>query len=287
MFVLKTERSFKHVIFIQQTMTKEITDNVEMPMLGLGTWQLTGDACRQSVKNALNIGYRHIDTAYHYGNHKVIGEAIKESEVDRSDIFVTTKIWRDHFTHDLLHEQFSESLDQLDMEYVDLLLAHWPNESVNIEETLGAMQELKEAGKVQAIGVSNFTINLLKDALATDMEVAVNQVEFHPSLNQKELKRFCDKEGITLTAYSPLGRGEDLSLDPVVEIAGNHGVSEAQVIIRWLNQKGLVAIPKASSRKHLKDNFQARELQLSDQEMERIENCDAGNRLLAPAYGPF
>lgn len=268
-------------------MTKEITDNVEMPMLGLGTWQLTGDACRQSVKNALNIGYRHIDTAYHYGNHKVIGEAIKESEVDRSDIFVTTKIWRDHFTHDLLHEQFSESLDQLDMEYVDLLLAHWPNESVNIEETLGAMQELKEAGKVQAIGVSNFTINLLKDALATDMEVAVNQVEFHPSLNQKELKRFCDKEGITLTAYSPLGRGEDLSLDPVVEIAGNHGVSEAQVIIRWLNQKGLVAIPKASSRKHLKDNFQARELQLSDQEMERIENCDAGNRLLAPAYGPF
>jgi diketogulonate reductase-like aldo/keto reductase len=271
-----------------QTQRIQLNDKTAIPRIGLGTWQLTGDEGQASIEKALDIGYRHIDTAYHYHNHQAVGKAVSGSDVDREDIFITTKIWRDHLTEPKLKEQFRESLDQLEMEYVDLLLIHWPNEAVPIKETLKAMQELRQAERVMAIGVSNFTTNLLREAMETGIKPVVNQVEYHPTLVQTELKNFCDSKDITLTAYSPLGHnGRDLELEPVVEIANKKGVSPATVIIRWLIQQGIVAIPKAASRKHQKQNLHAYQIELTDDQMARISDCDENHRIISPDYGPF
>lgn len=258
-----------------------------MPKIGLGTWQLTGNQGYTSVRDALDIGYRHIDTAYYYDNHKVVGRAISDSEVDRDDIFLTTKIWRDHLTQDDLREKLQESLQQLKTDYVDLLLVHWPNQSVPISETLSAMENLQQEEKVRSFGVSNFTKGLLQDAVKASNSTAVNQVEYHPSLNQAGLLDFCRNNDITVTAYSPLGRGQDLKLQSVKEVANTVNAAPSQIIISWLNQKGVVAIPKASSRKHLKQNLQASAITLSQKQMQKIDQCDAGNRLIAPSFGPF
>jgi diketogulonate reductase-like aldo/keto reductase len=234
------------------------------------------------------MGYRHIDTAYHYNNHEVVGEAIAASNVDRDEIFVTTKIWRDHLRKEDLDQQFRESLEQLGMDYVDLLLVHWPNQSVPIRETLQAMHERKQAGRVKAVGVSNFTISLLDEALATGVTPVVNQVEYHPTLVQTNLKEYCENKDITLTAYSPLGHtGRDLQLEPVQEIAKEKEVPPATVIIRWLIQQDIVAIPKAQTKDHQKQNLEAATIKLSSNQMTAIGNCDHGNRLVAPDYGPF
>lgn len=271
-----------------QTQRIELNKNTAIPQIGLGTWQLTGQEGQASIEQALQLGYRHIDTAYHYHNHQTVGRAVAQSEVDREDIFITTKIWRDHLTKPKLKKQFDESLEQLDMEYVDLLLVHWPNDEVPIKETLTAMQNLQEAGSVSAIGVSNFTIDLLQEALATGIKPVVNQVEYHPSLVQTDLKTFCDEHDITITAYSPLGHnGRDLDLEPVVEIANEKRVSPATVVVRWLIQQGIVAIPKAASREHQKQNLQASEITLTDEQMAKITDCNQNNRIISPDYGPF
>ena len=268
--------------------TVNLNNEVAIPKIGLGTWKLTGREGQQAITQAIDMGYRHIDTAYHYNNHEVVGEAVAASDVDREEIFVTTKIWRDHLRKEDLDQQFQASLKQLGMDYVDLLLVHWPNQSVPIGETLQAMQEHKQAGRVQAIGVSNFTISLLDEALATGVTPAVNQVEYHPSLVQADLKEYCENKDITLTAYSPLGHtGRDLQLEPVQEIAKEKEVPPATVIIRWLTQQDIVAIPKAQTQTHQKQNLQAAGIELSLNEMAAIESCDRGSRLVAPDYGPF
>lgn len=266
----------------------QLNETTAIPQIGLGTWKLNGADGKAAIEAAIDTGYRHIDTAYHYNNHQAVGEAVKASAVNRDDLFITTKIWRDHLTEDKLHKQFKESLQQLNMEYVDLLLVHWPNESVPIKETLSAMQALQESGQVKAIGVSNFTQDLLAEAIETEIKPVVNQVEYHPTLVQGELKQYCDKHDITLTAYSPLGHtGRDLQLETIKEIADKKHASPATVILTWLIQQGIVAIPKAKSKKHQKQNLAARELTLSSDEMGQISNCDQGNRLVAPDYGPF
>jgi len=271
-----------------QTPSITLNEQTNIPAIGLGTWKLTGSEGKQAITQAINLGYRHIDTAYHYNNHEVVGEAVAASNVDRDDVFITTKIWRDHLQEDALNQQFRESLEQLGMDYVDLLLVHWPNQSVPIEETLQAMQEHKQAGRVKAIGVSNFTISLLDEALATGVAPAVNQVEYHPTLVQTGLKEYCENKDITLIAYSPLGHtGRDLQLEPIKEIAAQKGVSPATVIIRWLIQQGIVAIPKAQTQAHQKQNLQAVGITLSSEEMTSINNCNQDNRLVAPDYGPF
>jgi 2,5-diketo-D-gluconate reductase B len=271
-----------------KTPTFSLTDDVDIPAIGLGTWKLTGREGQQAITQAIDMGYRHIDTAYHYNNHEVVGEATAASDVDREEIFVTTKIWRDHLQKEGLDQQFRESLEQLGMDYVDLLLVHWPNQSVPITETMSAMQDHKKAGRVKAIGVSNFTIELLEETLDTGVVPAVNQVEYHPSLVQTELKQYCESKDITLTAYSPLGHtGRDLQLEPVQKIAKEKAVSPATVIIRWLIQQGVVAIPKAQTKDHQKQNIKAATIKLSSNQMAAIESCDQGNRLVAPDYGPF
>ncbi|PSO45664.1 MAG: hypothetical protein BRC25_01455 [Parcubacteria group bacterium SW_6_46_9] len=268
--------------------TINLNNEVAIPKIGLGTWKLTGREGRQAITQAIDMGYRHIDTAYHYNNHEVVGEAVAASNVHREEIFVTTKIWRDHLQKEDLDQQFKASLEQLGMKYVDLLLVHWPNQSVPIEETLQAMQEHKQAGRVKAIGVSNFTIELLEEALDIGVVPAVNQVEYHPSLVQADLKQYCENNDITLTAYSPLGHtGRDLQLEPVQEVADRKDVPPATVIIRWLIQQGIVAIPKAQTHTHQKQNLQAAGITLSSEAMTAINNCDQDNRLVAPDYGPF
>lgn len=266
----------------------ELNQNATIPQIGLGTWKLTGRGGKEAIKQAINLGYRHIDTAYHYQNHEAVGAALEESSVTRDEMFVTTKIWRDHLTKNKLNQQFDASLSQLGLNYVDLLLVHWPNQSVPIDKTLQAMGKLKKAGRIKAVGVSNFTKKLLREALQTGINVEVNQVEYHPTLVQQELKRFCDEHGITLTAYSPLGHnGRDLDVQAVIEIANSKGESPATIIVAWLIQQGIVAIPKAASKKHQKQNLQAREIDLSESEIKKIDDCDRNNRIISPDYGPF
>jgi len=258
-----------------------------MPALGFGTWELTGQTCVQAVKKALGIGYRHIDTALMYGNHKEVGQAIKNSGIQREELFITSKVWRDSLTSRGVLNTLNQALKELGCEYLDMYLIHWPNSEVPIKETLGAMQELKEQGLVKAIGVSNFGIQHLKDALATGIQFSNNQVEFHPTFYQKELKEFCDQNNIILTAYSPLGRGEDLNLKIIQNLAEKYSKSSAQVVLNWILKKGIAAIPKASNPEYIQDNFNALQWNLAPKDIILTDELNQKNRIVNPGFNEF
>ena len=258
-----------------------------IPILGFGTWELTGEECLKSTKKSIEVGYRHIDTAAAYKNHKEVGQAIKKSGVNREDLFITSKLWRDNLKKEAVSNALKLTLEELQLDYLDLYLIHWPNLDVPVEETLKAMNELKEQGLVKAIGVSNFTIHRLQESLNTGIQFSVNQVEFHPTLNQKELLIFCKQNNIILTAYSPIGRGEDLKHPVIKELAGKYEKSAAQVILNWEMQKGIVTIPKSSNLEHIKDNFQSLEWDLSQEDVERIDHIDEKNRMVNPDFAEF
>lgn len=245
---------------------------VEIPSIGLGTWRLTGDACVDSVRTALDLGYRHLDTAQEYGNERQVGDALRASDVDREDVFVTTKLGSRNRTYDDVVRSVDESLAKLDTAYVDLLLIHWPNVTTPLRETLAAMNELVDEGKVRHLGVSNFGIDRLSRARElSEHEVATDQVQYNPYWSQTELLDYCRIHGIVLTAYSPLAHGGVLD-DPVLESIGDaHGKSAAQVALRWLvQQANVVTVPKATSRDHLEANLDVFDFELTDREMARI-----------------
>lgn len=267
--------------------TIKLNDTLSLPALGLGTWQLTGETCRQAVKLALKMGYRHIDTAERYGNHLEIAQGIKDSGIARPDFYLTSKIWMDHFTADQVRPTFEQALRELETEYLDLYLMHYPDRSIPYAETLKELQKLKAEGLIKAIGVSNFTIRHLEEALSVGVEIVTNQVEFHPTLTQPDLKKFCDNHGIVLTAYSPLAQGQDLRLPTIQEIAAAHQSTPAQVILAWLRQRDIIAIPKASDEKHLADNFASQKLILEDEEIERINALNTNNRLIIADWSEF
>jgi len=266
----------------------KLNDNLSIPALGFGTWQLEdAKTCIEAVNIALEVGYRHIDTADAYHNHKFIKKALEKSSLKREELFITSKLWRGNYHKNDAIEAGKRALEELGIPYLDLFLIHWPDRTVSLMETLDALMTLKSDGLIKEWGVSNFTIHHLKDIIARGIKVANNQVEFHPSLNQKELKEFCDEQGILLTAYSPIAQGADLKLPTIQEIAKAHNRSESEVILSWLMQKNMVAIPKGSNREHIVDNFNSTTLELTREEMERIDNLNTDNRLIVPEWAEF
>jgi diketogulonate reductase-like aldo/keto reductase len=270
-------------------MMKSIPLNVEasIPVLGLGTWNLLGDECERAVEHALTHGYCHLDTADAYGNHAEVAGGIKASGVKREDIFITTKVWRTDLTHDSLIESAHRLLEELATEYIDLLLIHWPNRDIPIEATLRAMEELRRAGKIRAIGVSNFTEHHLEDALKTGIAVVNNQVEVHPTFNQKELRIFCAARSISVTAYSPLGHGADVNNSLMRELAQKYDKTPAQIALNWVVARGMIAIPKTSRPERIIENLEAIDFEMEERDLERIDNLSQGPRLGNPAFSDF
>lgn len=263
-------------------------DNERVPALGLGTWQLKGDAARTGVVHALDLGYRHIDTAQAYENEAEVGDGLRDADVDRDDVFLTTKIWTGNLRHHDLLRSADDSLRRLKVDYVDLLLLHWPSEEVEMAESLDALQEVQHAGKARHIGVSNYTPSLLREARRLAPGLVCDQVEYHPFLDQSALLEVIREHGMFLTAYSPLARGGVMDDDTLKEIAETHGKSPAQVTLRWLLQQDHVAaIPKASSDKHRTANFDVFDFELSDEEMNRIHGlAREDGRIIDPDFAP-
>jgi 2,5-diketo-D-gluconate reductase B len=260
----------------------------DMPMLGLGTWQNTdADQCAESVRTALDMGYRHVDTAQVYRNEDAVGEGIAAADVDREEVFLATKVWTSNLAPADVRRTTEESLDRLGVDYVDLLYVHWPAEAYVPEETLPAIAELVDDGLVRHAGVSNFEPHHLERA--TDVwgiEPFANQVECHPFLQQEELRAFADGTDMSLVAYSPLARGEVFGHPVLEELAAKHDVSAAQVSLAWLREKGLTAIPKATSEAHIRDNWDSLALDLDDEDVARIDDIDRTDRQIHPDFAP-
>ena len=245
---------------------------VDVPALGLGTWRLAGEDCRRAVETALSVGNRHVDTAQAYGNEREVGDAIAASDVDREALFLTTKLVNGNRAYDDVLRSTEESLAKLGTSYLDCLLIHNPFQREPVEETLRAMDELVDAGKVRHIGVSNFGVDRLHAAReAADHELLTDQVQFNPYWDQSALLDYCEIHDLVLTAYSPLGHGGVLD-DPVLaEVGERYGRSPAQVAIRWcLQHPNVAVIPKATSREHIAANREVFDFELSDAEVERI-----------------
>jgi 2,5-diketo-D-gluconate reductase B len=257
-----------------------------VPGLGFGTNGLTGNGCKEAVKDALEIGYRQIDTAESYDNEEDVGRALRESPIARDRIFLTTKVWYDKLRHDDFLAAANASLRRLGTDYVDLLLIHWPNSSLPLQEPLDALMELKQEGKARHIGVSNFTPSLLEEALE-HAPVICDQVEYHPHLSQERLLERVREHDLMLTAYSPLARGKVGGDSVLRDIGERHGKSPVQVALRWLLQQPRVAaIPRSSSAEHRRSNFEIFDFELSDAEMGRIFDCADEDRLIDPPWAP-
>lgn len=243
-----------------------------IPSIGFGTWSLTGKNCKKAVKDAIEMGYRHIDTAQFYDNEREVGAAISESEVEREEIFLTTKLWKNNVSYERAKSSFRESLKKLGTGYVDLLLIHWPVDSVPTEETVRAMNELQSTGKVRKIGVSNFSVDQLEEAMeVSETPIFTNQVKYNPFNLQDSVLQYCKEEDIMLTAYSPLGKGRIIGNEKLSEIGDKYGKSSAQVALRWLVQQDKVsAIPKAGSKKHRRENLDIFDFELNENEMKEI-----------------
>ena len=242
----------------------------KVPALGLGTWRLSGQECIKAVERALALGYRHIDTAQMYANEGEVGRGIRNSGIGREEIFLVTKVSTSNFSREKVIRSTRESLKKLQTEYVDLLLMHWPNPSVPLGETLGAMTVLQEEGSVKHVGVSNFPPSMVEDA-ARYATVFCNQVEYHPYTAQDELLEQAKEMDYLLTAYSPVAKGKVRNDVTLREIGEAYGKTPAQVALRWLvQQEKVAAIPKAASEDHLKSNLDIFGFELSDEELERV-----------------
>ncbi|MCJ7479122.1 MAG: aldo/keto reductase [Candidatus Nanohaloarchaeota archaeon QJJ-7] len=259
-----------------------------IPSIGLGTWQLKGNECEKAVANALEMGYRHIDTAEMYENEERVGNGITNADVDREDIFLTTKVWRTNLEPDSVRKALEGSLEKLETDYVDLLLIHWPNENMPVKKTLDAMHELVDEGRVRNIGVSNFTTELLDEALDADEEIKANQVEKHIHHQQGQMTEYCQENDLVLTAYSPLARGRASEEVLMEEIGENHGKTAVQVALRWLvQQENVVAIPKAAPEDYQRENLDVFDFELSEEDMEQIEDLEKNKRYVDPGFAPW
>jgi diketogulonate reductase-like aldo/keto reductase len=254
-------------------------NGVEMPMLGLGTYQSrSGRETRDAALGALQVGYRHIDTASMYANEEDVGAAIKESGIPREEIFVTTKLWNSDHGYDTALAAFERSRRRLGLSYVDLYLIHWPVEDLR-NETWRALEALLEEEKCRAIGVSNYMTRHLEELLEKSSTVpAVNQVEFSPYLYQEDLLEFCRKSNIQVESYSPLTKGRKLDDPKLVDMASKYSKSPAQILIRWALQHQIVVIPKSSKKERIVENAGVFDFAISPEDMRALDSFDQGLR---------
>lgn len=262
--------------------TLPLADGSEIPQIGLGTWMLHGDDAYRVVRAALEMGYRHIDTATLYDNEvevgRAIADAIRAGEVTREELFITSKVWNDDHGREKAQKAFQTSLTLLGLDYLDLYLVHWPCPQRGLyNETFEAIATIQGLGQVQSIGVANFYGEVLEDLVGvTGIVPAVNQVELHPGFSQAPLRALHERLGIVTTAWAPLARG-GVFKDPVITgIAQEHGVNPAAVVLRWLVQSGVVAIPKTAHRQRLLENLNVHKLTLSIDEVSSLTAMDHG-----------
>jgi 2,5-diketo-D-gluconate reductase B len=264
------------------------TQGISLPGLGLGTFRLQGDACRAAVESALGLGYRHIDTAEMYGNEEAIGPAIAASGVARKDLHVTTKVWNENLAPDAIRKAFDTSLKKLKLDHVDLYLVHWPSPDMKLPAVLETLMKLKQEGRTRAIGVANFNIALLKQAVEEiKAPIACNQIEYHVLLDQTPIRKYMTAKSIPLVAYCPLAQGRAASNEALIAIGKKHNVSAAQVALKWLlDQDGVAAIPKASRAESQKANLGALNVKLDDDDRKTIAALPKDQRFVKPGFSP-
>ena len=261
-----------------------LNDGAVMPQFGLGVWQTPQDVAAEVVKTALDAGYLSVDTAAIYGNERGVGEGLKAAKADRKAVFVTTKLWNDRQGFDSTLQAFDKSLARLEIETVDLYLIHWPAPQKDLYlDSWKAMIQLKDEGRAKSIGVSNFAPEHLQRLIdETGVTPAVNQIELHPSFQQKTLRAFHEKHGIHTESWSPLGQGRQLEDPTIGKIAAKHGKSPAQVIIRWHLESGLIVIPKSVTPSRIRDNVQVFDFKLDAEDMAAIGGLDRADGRIGP-----
>ncbi len=262
----------------------------KIPQIGLGTFRLKEQQAFDAVYNSIELGYRHIDTAQAYNNEADVGRAIAASKIARDELFVTTKIWTDSFAKDKLIPSLKESLRKLQLEKVNLTLIHWPspNDEIPLAVYLEQLAEAKREGLTELIGVSNFTIKHLQQAieiLGAD-QIATNQVEVHPFLQNRKLIEFAQQQGIHITAYMSLAVGKVMHEPVIQKIAAAHNATAAQIALTWALQQGFSVIPSSTKRENLQSNLLATKIRLSDEEMKAIAGLDRGERIANPGFAP-
>jgi len=262
-----------------------LENGIVMPQIGFGTWQLNNEQAERLVHTALEVGYRHIDTAAAYGNERGVGRALKQAAIPRDQLFITTKL-HDMEGYDHTLQQFEASLIRLGLDYIDLYLIHWPFDEYTAE-TWRALEKLYDEKRVRAIGVSNFSVGRLQTLLKTArVRPMVNQIELHPYLSQSELRAFCERNSIQVESWSPLMQGKELLQDTVIAgIAQTHNKTAAQIILRWHVQHGLVALPKSTNPERIRQNIDIFDFALTAHEMHLIDNLNQ-NRHANPIADP-
>lgn len=271
-------------------MTSEYVEvhDARIPAIGLGTWELRGRTCARIVEQALRLGYRHIDTAEIYENEREIGEGMRASGVKRQDVFVTTKVWPSHLAPLELERATKESLARLRLTEVDLLLVHWPNPKISLSETIPALCKMKQAGFTRHVGVSNFTVALIEEAVRFATEPLVtNQIEWHPYLDQSKVRAACAARGISITAYSPIARGKAAGDKELRLIGMHHRRTAAQVCLRYLLQEGAIVIPRTAKVERLSENLNVFDFELDEAEMDEIRKlASSGGRMVTMGGAP-
>lgn len=264
-------------------------DGRMIPSPGIGTWQNDDpEQCAASVATALDVGYRHVDTAQAYGNEAAVGRGIENASVDRDELFLASKVWTSNLAGDEVDSTARESRDRLGVEAIDLLYVHWPAGAYDPEDTLPAFGRLRDEGVIRHVGVSNFTPDLLEEAVETcPAPILAHQFECHPLLPQPELRAACDRLDVVPVAYSPLARGRVMEVPELRTVADRHDATPAQVSLAWLDEKDVVTIPKATGRDHIEENHESRGLELSPEDVDTIDAIDRRVRTVDPDFGPW